>query len=411
MKIKKILIRELLEYIFIIFVVFECNSVYRVADTNYYIPELGTLLVVCVFFAEIMRYGISREMLKKMIALFIPYFILMLVFMNISVSPDNMVTFFARFVIVLPITTYIICSRSKRDGCNFLLYKFVNVMVFLSVCSLVLWILGSLQHILSPNTVIEAYWGGKYIYKGYFGLLFERQYDESFGFKIMRNQGIFTEGPMYSLCLVISIGSEMFLKSEKEKKYSIKKLIILTAAVITTFTTTGFILTLIIYALAFLKKMPKDKILKILKTFISIIAVIVVAFIVRSLYIEKSSSYSWMIRMMHYTAEFRAWMHSPIFGNGYGDYLKANLIGGINMNGSSNAIFSVLSQGGIVLFFTYLFAFGMSLRGAVKHDEKGMIFFILIIAIEFCVTLFQYTFLMLLILAVFYAYGFMKEKG
>jgi hypothetical protein len=406
-----------IQYLVILFIILDCNSVYRAAYFNFGIPEICAILIGLLLITNVWLYGLNIRIVKLWGKIFVPYYFAMLLFLFVSVPAESIFAFLVRFFIVLPVLSYVLCIDKYKGDQYSLLLKISSVMTLLALLSILFWVFGPQLHILRPNMSISAYWGGSYTYQGYFGLLFERQYSDFYGTRIYRNQSIFAEGPMYSLCLVFALCIEVFLKSSISKnKFRIGeisfgkkisrrngRIILLIASILSTTTTTGIILIVVVFTLSFLRKKPRDQIIKILKFLGSVVAVVICAFISYNLFAEKSTSHSWSVRYLDFVYGFTAWKYSPIFGTGYGDFMKANLVAGVTKQGFSNSIMAVLSQGGIVLFAVYIIPFITGGMVAAKDKNSGLILFLIIALLEFIFTLFPYTFLLLFILALFYA--------
>lgn len=420
---KKVSLHCILQHILVFLVTLDCNSVYRSAYTNYYIPELCCIALIVLFAYSVVKYGLKKIVVRKCASFFVIYYMIMAIFIVASVPKESVLTFVVRFFIVLPLLILTLCNDICHNKWKLILYAYSNVMVFLAVTSLVFWILGTQFHFLSPNTFIRIYWGGDHIYGGYYGLLFEWQYHILFGMRIMRNQSIFSEGPMYSLCLIIALCIEMFIrekgngKSIKFGSYSIelrfttknRRVLLFTLTTLTTFTTIGMILVIIIFALEYLRHMPKEKVKIIIKIYSSVVVLIIASILSYMVFLDKASSESWSIRTMDYVNGFIAWKKAPIFGNGYGEFMKVNAIAGKTKQGYSNSILAVLSQGGIVLFSVYLSSFIHCGKSVIRQKNTGIISFLIIAVLEFSLTLFPYTFLLLFLIAFFYAIGFMSD--
>lgn len=421
---KRTNIYAILQHIFVALVILDCNSVYRSTYTDYHIPDLCAVSAVLLFLYSTHKYGLKQRVIQKCSSFFALYYVVMAIFMVISVPKESVITFIIRFLIVFPILILTLCNDVRCGNWKSILYAYSNVMLFLAVTSLVLWVFGTLLHLITPNTFLRIYWGGEKIYGGYFGLLFEQQYQIMFGTKIMRNQSIFPEGPMFSLCLMIALCIEMFFREEETGKrlkfgsYSIRlgitkkrdrRILVYSLCILSTVTSIGMILLIVVYALEYLRHTPKERVNKVIKTYLGIGVLILGSYLAYKLFLDKASSESWSIRTLDYVNGFIAWKQSPIFGVGYGEFMKVNYLAGTNKQGFSNSVFAILSQGGIVLFSVYLFSFIYCVRCAIRHRDSGIISFLIIVILEFILTLFPYTFLLLFLLSFFYAIGFMRE--
>lgn len=418
-------ILSLLEYILIIGIILDCNTPYASAiNKNYHLTEINILCIVALLFINILIYKIKINTFKRWILIFIPYYFLMILYLFISVDDIKYINFISRFLIAIPFLTIIFCIYNQRGKLFTLLNKFSKVMFLLSVVSLFFWFFGSQLHLISPSGTLKAFWGIEFNYPSYYGLYFERQTDNFLWITGFRNIGIFSEGPMFSLCLIFSLYIEMFLNEVKSNKVLYKeknnlylrfnnkitikyiRLLIFIVTLFTTTTTTGMIIFILMIIMKFSFLNSKNKIMRVIKWILAFIVIIVGVLAINALFINKASSNSWLIRVEDFRIGVKAWMNSPIFGNGYGEWtaLENLMISSSRTNtGFSNTVFTVLSQGGVILFIIYLIPIVGYFRYSIKMKDGKILILGCIFFIEFVVTLFQYTFLMMLFLSLGYA--------
>ncbi len=419
------LISDLIEYILMICIVLDCNTPYAYAlNKNYYLTEIIIICILALYFISILRYKIKRNTFEKWLIVFTPYYIIMILYFFINVSEERWINFVIRFLIGIPILTIIFCIYHQNGNLFKLLKKFSLLMFWLSIVSLFFWWFGSQLRLISPTGIITSYWGIEFNYPSYYGVYFERQTDNFLWISGFRNIGIFCEGPMFSLCLVFTLFTELFLCEINKQKSIYKKdnkiylrintsmlkyrirILVLTITLFTTTSTTGMIIFIFMIIIKYLFIGTKDNIKRIFKWIFGIVIVILGFYLINVLFVNKSQSNSWLIRMDDFYIGIKAWMKSPIFGNGYGEWstLQSLMNSSLRTNtGFSNAIFTVLSQGGCALFLVYLVPIIGYFVYAVRNRDRKIFVFGTVFFIEFIVTLFQYTFLMLLFLSVGYA--------
>lgn len=95
----------------------------------------------------------------------------------------------------------------------------------------------------------------------------------------------------------------------------------------------------------------------IIKWIVGIGVVTAALFIMNTLFLEKSTDGSWIVRSDDILAGIKTWLQSPVFGMGY-DLMEAieknySSFRVYNM-GYSSGFFSVLAQGGILLMAIYI---------------------------------------------------------
>lgn len=235
----------------------------------------------------------------------------------------------------------------------------VNVIAILAAISLVLWVAGPVFGVIPSNCSIPNGWTGSeksVLTQGYFHLLYIVQSGEIFGASVVRNTGVFVEGPMYSYTLCIAIIFETFF-SRRPRKLA---LIILYTTVISTLTTTGILFVLILGFIEFVRYMRnlKSDLRPLLLILLGVlfVSLITVAFF---LFNQKMSTSSGVIRLDDFYAGFAAWLSSPVYGHGLGNtdavvtYMSNFRLHNV---GFSNSPFDLLARGGLVFAVPFIMA-------------------------------------------------------
>lgn len=145
---------------------------------------------------------------------------------------------------------------------------------------------------------------------------------------------------------------------------------------------------------------------KLLKWIGAILVLIIVLIIVNNLFAIKSGTGSWEVRFDDFLAGYKAWKDNILFGNGY-DTMDAinwhmSAIRAYN-TGYSSGIFSILAQGGIFLIINYIIGFIGYIKYSISLHRFELCAMIIIIFIILVTSIFQYTFIMMIILAYGYA--------
>lgn len=246
---------------------------------------------------------------------------------------------------------------------------FVNVLVFLAVLSMALWVLGPVSGILPPNCDIRNSWNGLGVElrsEGYFHLLYIVQRVDILGFSTVRNTGIFAEAPMYSFVLCIGLLLERYL-AEKPR---LSMICILALCAITTFSTTGIIFLITFCLIECLGSVYRSgSRLRILIMILLVVAFLAAADLAIILIDDKLATRSGSIRLDDLSAGFQAWVQHPIIGYGLSDTSAVtHFMSGFRSEnlGFSNSFFDVLVRGGVV----FMTLFAISLLGYLRTDEK-----------------------------------------
>lgn len=399
-------------YILFVLCLLGCNTVYSTCvNANYRIPELTILFLFLLLLIDL-RY-LTKKVIKKWLIVFIPYYLWNFIIILVSVPSYKIISYSVKFLIFLPVLSLIILGYARKNNIWKIALQFENVVLIYSIVSLVMWILVGLFNVIPSSGEIIASWGGERIYPLYYGIFTTRQTQEFLGITWIRNQGFFTEGPMYNLVLQIAICIEAFIGplNDRKQKYiwngiDLRKMFILIITDITTFTITGMILLVIISAFKYYLMSNNSMLVKLLKWIGAILVLIIVLIIVNNLFAIKSGTGSWEVRFDDFLAGYKAWKDNILFGNGY-DTMDAinwhmSTIRAYN-TGYSSGIFSILAQGGIFLIINYIIGFIGYIKYSISLHRFELCAMIIIIFIILVTSIFQYTFIMMIILAYGYA--------
>ena len=405
--IKKIItfIDKPLLYVVMFLLILEGPTVYRNATAGiidehsaivFVIKAITIIFIALLLLTQILRYDIDKEMLKKWGILCAVYYCVITIEFFATFSTGGRLAFIYYFGGLLPaLFTILFLKMSNREG-NSAFYAFSDIMLVIACISLVFWFFGSLLRGISTDEYIEADWGGTFQYPSYLGIYFERQTYDIFGVNIIRNQSIFTEAPMYNAYLIIALCVEVYMKPWKKlialkgstiqttKNLSIVRVMILLITVLTTLTTTGIVIGLIIIvSMFFLYPIAAQKVFWI-KLAIGIIVAILALMIGIYVIIDKSDSMSFKTRLDDYFACFKAWKTSPVFGVGF---LNTDAIiqymseFRLDNTGLATGIGSIIAQGGLVLISIYLFRIGYLIVQGIRNRNWNIVLFNIVFVI------------------------------
>ena len=337
---------QVLGYLLALFLILNNQTVFQNSISfNYHIYEITLLLIIVTTLYQIEKYGIYENKFKSLLNLSFIYYVYLSIISIASVGVDQLVSFWARYA-SLPFVFFYFSSNSSYIVKIELFRKVVNVMVVISCISLFFWIFGSTFKMITPTGVALFEWGTVNEVSSYFNIYFETQYVDWLGIDFFwRNTAIFVEGPMMSLTLIIAI--TLIYYFDDIWHIATWKKFILAFAIITSFSVTGYF---ILWGFVVLKLYRSKKFR----------AIMIVMLIPLSLYAiqvmmdMKQSTGSYSLREDDYYVGFITWLQNPIFGWGFNNWeaLQANMKGRAN-DGFSNSIFSVLTQGGILMGLMY----------------------------------------------------------
>lgn len=337
---------QVLGYLLALFLILNNQTVFQNSISfNYHIYEITFLLIIVTTLYQIEKYGIYENKFKSLLNLSFIYYVYLSIISIASVGVDQLVSFWARYA-SLPFVFFYFSSNASYIVKIELFRKVVNVMVVISCISLFFWIFGSTFKMITPTGVALFEWGTVNEVSSYFNIYFETQYVDWLGIDFFwRNTAIFVEGPMMSLTLIIAI--TLIYYFDDIWHIATWKKFILAFAIITSFSVTGYF---ILWGFVVLKLYRSKKFR----------AIMIVMLIPLSLYAiqvmmdMKQSTGSYSLREDDYYVGFITWLQNPIFGWGFNNWeaLQANMKGRAN-DGFSNSIFSVLTQGGILMGLMY----------------------------------------------------------
>ena len=337
---------QVLGYLLALFLILNNQTVFQNSISfNYHIYEITLLLIIVTTLYQIEKYGIYENKFKSLLNLSFIYYVYLSIISIASVGVDQLVSFWARYA-SLPFVFFFFSSNASYIVKIELFRKVVNVMVVISCISLFFWIFGSTFKMITPTGVALFEWGTVNEVSSYFNIYFETQYVDWLGIDFFwRNTAIFVEGPMMSLTLIIAI--TLIYYFDDIWHIATWKKFILAFAIITSFSVTGYF---ILWGFVVLKLYRSKKFR----------AIMIVMLIPLSLYAiqvmmdMKQSTGSYSLREDDYYVGFITWLQNPIFGWGFNNWeaLQANMKGRAN-DGFSNSIFSVLTQGGILMGLMY----------------------------------------------------------
>ncbi len=343
---------DIAEYLFAISLIIQGASVWSTSIRPQY-PLLPIATVCCMWLWFISKRNNHKKLLLNKLSVVI--LCLSSTYGILSFGIGNLNYTLGMFIIGLPLMVdyFIVCSQTGRK--YELFYKIENCIILLSVISVILWLIGPIGKLIESNCIVaNCAWGGPKDYKGYFYLLFEAQHEDGTFFSnstLWRNSSIFAETPMYNFWLMNAIGTECFLRD----KISNKRIFVLLVAILTTFSTTGFLAIIICVLLKVYNKVlySTSKVMNFLKYPLFIITIIGGYLIVQKLLVLKSATASFETRLSDYEAALFYLQNFSLIGTGYGD--DSAMVTALNTKGFSNGVFAVLVSGGIFLGTIILF--------------------------------------------------------
>lgn len=270
---------------------------------------------------------------------------------------------------------WLILAFAMLDDKSIIWDAFINVALAIACISLVFWLFGSMIGLIPPSGTTSHAWGswGDKV-NIYYEVYFEGQtHHLTSEYVIVRNTGVFTEGPMFSAILSVALAAEVFLK----EKFKIWKVAVLSVTILTTMSTTG---TIVIFLAVFFKwysiiqNKENSKKQKIIFYSICLAGALIVGVLFVVKMMTSSGGKSVNIRYDHLVACISKFIESPIFGQGYKN-IQAILYESDYFQGLSVGLPYFLAFGGIILGATIFVPYIFAIMKAVKNKDCRQLFF------------------------------------
>lgn len=355
-------------------------------------PSLGKFndLVDLMLLASIGTYILSRKKHDKrfingLITAAALFAYTMLYYAHDELKLGN---FFPR-VVTRIVVICLFCFDVSEKHKKLLFDRIEQIMTVIAGVSLVFWLFGSLLGILRPTGYTYITWsldGSAVPVNTYFGIYYETQEQTIGSLRLMRNTAVFTEAPMSSFMFSFALMIELF----KRKNASKRKVMLLIAAIVTTFSTTGYV---VLIAALFLHYLISSKARSNLEAALrfTVIPVLLIAavFALKYWFENKLDTVSGSVRVDDFVAGYRAWLDHPLMGNGYNNYSSyTQYMSWFRMNntGFSNSLMQIMAYGGLYLIFPYFMSLGWGCYRMISRRQWNELAFIGLYAFMFVLT-------------------------
>lgn len=394
-------------YFFATFVAIASSSVWMTVSLRVYVYlaviflGLTTLGLALISSRNVRIRKNSLSVFVFLVLLLIVYFVRMYNYWVGNVS--RMQQFVFLFLFFLPVVwlLFTIVGHSQ------FFHAYVNVITILAFVSLFFWVSVSLFHILRSSGSMPVVWGVPRSYPTFHYLYFESQTTTLFGRLLVRNSGIWPEGPMYAMVLSFAWIFELYISQIQRKPV----LVILGLTLLSTLTFSA-ILVLGLSLLIGLIKAVKSRHSMVTSwslIILSLVALVPVVKIAVRMVTNKAQTVSASVRLDDYVAGFHSWMHGKLFGHGLSNFTYLSqymnldirrwyMTGIVSYNtGLANGWTQIVSDGGLVLLLVYLVMF---VRGLLKSrkNRKLQIAYLFVLVFMFMFTM-SYTYILIAFLA------------
>lgn len=397
---------SIFEYILAVCLMLNCRSMWL------FVKNRGVIIDALVFVVTILsiiscialkerykRWRVNKAVITAVILFF--YLLLFAV-----INDYNRREFLKFMIITVFMVLYFYLCTDQRGQLPEVLYKYVAVMSAVAALSVCIWVFGSVLHVISPSGYIYTTWTGSgkaRAVRNYWGIQFEPQRSDLFSMlgMIVRNTSFFTEAPMASFNFGLALLIEMLLT----EKRNIRRCVILGAAIVTTFSSTGYLVMVGLVGYLWFRHKPRNKFLRFIKWVLIPCILVCTVLLAYILVMQKLGTGSGLTRADDFIVGYKAWKLSPLFGSGfennkvYRRYLSSFRIDNV---GFSNSPMQVLMHGGLYLFAVYLYAFVRGIRIPFRNREWNKMLFALAFLCMFILTIVSYQYLVILLLLFFY---------
>ncbi len=391
---------------------------------QYTVPLGGYLSKICmavIALAVIVCFFLKRPYKEK--GLFVRGIVITAVIcvylaVFVLIKPVNVKSYLVQVcqAAALSVYVFICCGKDKVPGA---LTRYSRLVTAVALISLICWVLFSLIKIVPPTGTVDSTWYSTFYTKAeptFYHIYFEPQKIKFFGNVLIRNCSIFTEAPMFTWHLLIALMTELFVN----RKLSWLRTCILCAALISTFSTMGYIFGLGGVILRLVLALVRSRRYRSMRRSVKIIAWIIVAALVIGAAVvslillkEKLITYSGDTRMEDFKAGFLGWMDNFWTGAGFGNretiFIHRTVF---SQSGFSNGIMEVAAEGGVYLLICFVGPFIFGFINAIVRKDGGMAIFAVLVFVIASITCSQYTCLMYF-LQLFMLFGLMtiKKRG
>lgn len=398
-------LQSFLEYVLIFLIIVSCNSVY-IWSSNFEIDfnELIIWPLAILLIISFIDSNLENKMFKYSIYIVVFINIFQMWFVKLRYFDKDMIPYYTKYVLFISMMIIYLTNLKIQNKFSIIINRFVNVMVTLSIISILFWTFGSILHWIDSSGKVLLYWGGDRDINSYFNLYFETQTESFFGIKVVRNSGIFSEGPMHAVALLSTLIIQLFILNKRLDW----RTAVLSTAIFSSMTTSGVAVLAIMIVLK-IYVASHSKISKLFRsTRKKAVLIIAVTLLVIMAYLFLKNKYgtgSYNTRLDDYRAGLKAWKQSIIFGREFGnmdpiiqymsDFRMSN-------TGYSNSIVLILVQGGLFYASFYLLPILMVVYRAFEQKIQSLIIAMLLFVALLTILIFHETYFAMFFLSMFW---------
>lgn len=396
-------ILRIIDYIIVILIILGTQSVLdRLATSDLHIPIL--LGMFLIFRIITLISNINKNIINILL-----FSVVWITYIGIYAlyTPGKTAQLVQLFIIVFLLLLIYFSLFQNKHNLNELIRMYSNVIFIIACISMIFWIFGSVLGTIKPSGNIQIQWGNSISVSNYYYLYYQWQNDaQILGHVFFRNIGIFCEAPMFGLNLSVAFLGDFLINNRR----SFRRTLLYFITSLSTISVTAILLVLMVFILdkfgGYVSEVIEHNKVNVGLLIFPFLAVVVIV-VGYGLLSNKLSSASGSSRLEDYISGYRAWQLHTFIGNGFGDISARVSFSSYwrlarSETGYTNSVMTVLSEGGIYFFLSYMIAFIHFLKKAVKMHNYRLGIFVIMWCYLFFTTTFAHTMLMLCFMA--YAY-------
>ena len=339
-----------LDYLLILAVIYNSNSVWALAKDQFALSCFVLLSISVVYYSFL-----CFRKYRRFYCTIVP----VLVISSLTLVGQLAIAFvhngeglldgtWFQYALIIPMLLGILLFRGKIYGYKYFLPRLIGLSVIICLFGIVLWFLACFTA-LPPTSTTRLMWTSGEEIDSYFGLFYKIQPITVGGTSIWRNTSIFPEAPMAA----VYYGIILSLHILASKKKDLKSIAVLTIGLITTVSTSAYIYVCVLLFAYLSDKIGGNGLRESkLKIMVMLLTITSLVFILIQIGTNKiTDSTSGMTHLDDFVQGFRIWKDAPIFGFGFesDDYIWQEYLsyyrGGLGY--TSGALF-LLIHGGVV---------------------------------------------------------------
>lgn len=415
-------VRKFFEYVWIILVLIETNSLFKYSvgnnssDIHDMILNVTRILLIAMIVCLLLENTKLLSTIKAYLPVLISVMVLVFAYKGLNVNGETQnIDYVARFCTFLPLACLYFFLLRKNGEHIALWYKFSNVVFYFAVLNLLIYVCVVVNSDVLTANVIQTTWSvpARSLCNYYnFCVVINGLGKYFLGAFLPRNLGIYPEPLMYVIPLLVSLYTELFFSDED--KIRIYRCVVYSAVLISSQSTLGIILLIFSWGLKGVDHYKgKIKIRTLLVLCVVAFGGCVGLFAFK--YIRNQASFS--AHFQDYIYAVKAFLTKPLLGCGYEneEYIKSFMSENRRSTnpGLSNSVAVVLAEGGILLGFICMIPF---LVGVVQFfnkrskENKKIAFWTIGCFSLYCVTIFHFHLILLVMMAFGYSLWEVQKK-